>query len=82
MTNCDFKVYPENAYIDLNLFQLGHERCNSTHLFGPAVRNHYLFHYVMSGKDTLFADNTKGESIIYNIEAGSGFMIFPNQVTT
>ncbi len=82
MTNCDFKVYPENAYIDLNLFQLGHERCNSTHLFGPAVRNHYLFHYVMSGKGTLFADNTKGESIIYNIEAGSGFMIFPNQVTT
>ena len=53
MTNCDFKVYPENAYIDLNLFQLGHERYNSTHLFGPAVRNHYLFHYVMSGKDVI-----------------------------
>ena len=52
------------------------------HSFGPAARNHYLFHYVISGTGTLTAHNSKKESITYNIKSGQGFMIFPHQICT
>ncbi|PLL56526.1 AraC family transcriptional regulator, partial [Klebsiella michiganensis] len=32
--------------IELNLYQYGEESCHKGHRYGPAVRQHYLFHYV------------------------------------
>lgn len=46
------------------------------------MRNHFLFHYVISGTGTLIAENSKKESISYSIKSGQGFMIFPNQICT
>ena len=54
----------------------------SGHSFGPAKRNHYLFHYIISGTGTLMADNAKGETQTYSIKSGQGFLIFPKQITT
>ena len=51
-------------------------------LLEPAARNHYLFHYILSGTGTLLADDTKGITQNYQIRSGQGFMIFPGQVTT
>lgn len=31
-------------------------------ILSPATRNHYLFHYILSGTGTLMADNSKGET--------------------
>ena len=34
----------------LNPVQFGSERCAPSHAFGPAVRTHWLLHYVISGQ--------------------------------
>lgn len=82
MSEVIFSVFPSENFIDLGLYQFGWEQCDPSHSFGPAARNHYLFHYVISGTGTLYADNTKGESIPYQIKSGQGFMLFPHQVCT
>ena len=44
-----FDVFQNDKNIDLTMFQYGWEQCAPLHSFGPAKRNHYLFHYVFSG---------------------------------
>ncbi len=66
----------------MGLYQFGWEQCDPSHSFGPAARNHYLFHYCLSGTGTLYATNSKGESIKYQIKSGQGFMLFPHQICT
>ena len=78
----NFHIFPSETFIDLCLYQYGHEKCTPGHLFGPATRNHYLFHYVLSGTGTLMATNSKGQNVNYQVRSGQGFMIFPNQITT
>ncbi len=77
-----FSIFPNERFIDLGLYQYGMEKCSPGHSFGPATRNHYLFHYVLSGAGTLYANDSNGESISYHIKTGEGFLIFPNQITT
>ena len=82
MSDILFYVFPNENFVDLGLYQFGKEQCEPAHSFGPASRNHYLFHFVISGTGTLMADNSKGETKIYQIKSGQGFMIFPRQITT
>lgn len=82
MQNWIFSIFPNETFIDLNLYQFGWERCNPSHSFGPATRTHYLFHYVISGTGVLRAEDSKGETHTYQIKSGEGFMIFPDQITT
>lgn len=82
MSEVIFSVFPSENFIDMGLYQFGWEQCDPSHSFGPAARNHYLFHYCLSGTGTLFANNTKGDTIAYQIKSGQGFMLFPGQVST
>lgn len=82
MSEVIFSVFPSENFIDLGLYQFGWEQCDPSHSFGPAARNHYLFHYVISGTGILYANNTKGETNTYHIKSGQGFMLFPNQICT
>ncbi|WP_288533194.1 AraC family transcriptional regulator [uncultured Ruminococcus sp.] len=82
MQNLIFSIFPNQNFVDLGLFQFGWERCAPAHSFGPAARNHYLFHYILSGTGTLMADDSKGVTQTYSIKSMQGFMIFPNQITT
>ncbi len=82
MSEVIFSVFPSENFVDLGLYQFGWEQCDPSHSFGPAARNHYLFHLCLSGTGTLIADNAKGESITYQIKSGQGFMLFPNQICT
>ena len=72
-----FHVFRDERFIDLNLYQFGWERTEPLHSYGPHARNHYLFHYVISGKGTLF---TNGKT--YTITAGNGFVLVPGQIST
>ena len=60
----------------LNPMQFGHEDCTPLHAFGPAVRTHWLLHYVVSG----FGKFTR-ESITYDIGPGEIFVIPPYMET-
>lgn len=77
-----FSVFPSENFVDLGLYQFGCEQCEPAHSFGPAARNHYLFHYVISGTGTLMADDSKGNTKTYSVKSMQGFMIFPGQITT
>ena len=67
MSNTFFNIFPNENFIDLCMYQFGYEQCDPGHSFGPATRNHYLFHYILSGTGTLMADNSKGETRIDKI---------------
>ncbi len=76
-TKLKFHVVQDERFVDLNLYQFGWERCKPLHQFGPAIRNHFLFHYVINGKGTLDANNQ-----YYSLSAGQGFLLCPNQIST
>lgn len=77
-----FSVLPNEGLLDLRLFQCGWEQCDPLHSFGPYVRNHYLFHYVISGQGYLESNVAKGITDHYDLKAGEGFIVFPGQVNT
>lgn len=81
MGNVFFNIFPNENFIDLGMFQCGREACTPCHSFGPVTRNHYLFHYVLSGTGTLMADDAKGITQTYSVKSGQGFLIFPGQIT-
>lgn len=66
---------PTNEY--LNVCQSGYEKCDGGYTYGPAVREFYLIHYVISGKGTL-----KTEDSFYQLSARQAFIIYPEEVTT
>lgn len=82
MQDVIFSVFQNENYIDLDLYQSGLEHCKPGHIFGPCARNHYLFHYVLSGKGTLVAQSSTGKDQTFEIHAGQGFLIFPGKVNT
>lgn len=82
MSDILFSVFPNENFVDLGLYQFGKEQCDPAHSFGPASRNHFLFHYILSGTGTLMADDAKGVTHTYQIRSGQGFMIFPRQINT
>ena len=82
MSDLKFSIFPNENFVDLSLYQFGYEKTDPSHSFGPATRNHYLFHYILSGTGTLLADDSKGNTKTYHIKSGQGFMIFPDQITT
>ena len=63
MSDSLFSVFPNERFVDLGLYQYGWEQCDPLHSYGPFARNHYLFHYVISGTGTLTSTNSKGEII-------------------
>ena len=82
MDDFSFSVFPNENFLDLRLFQFGWEQCAPLHSFGPFVRNHYLFHYVLSGHGQLDAADENEVDRHYQLGPGQGFLIFPGQVTT
>lgn len=72
-----FHVFRDERFIDLNLYQFGWEHNAPAHSYGPHARNHYLFHYVISGKGRLYANEK-----VYEITARHGFLVVPGQITT
>lgn len=67
---------PSGAVDGLYVIQCGEEVCESGHAFGPAVRDHYLVHFVASGCGKLFADGRE-----YKVTEGQGFLILPGERT-
>ncbi len=72
-----FHVFSDERFVDLNIYQYGWEKCSPLHSFGPFIRKHFLFHFVISGKGVLMANDKT-----YEVTAGQGFLICPGQTTT
>lgn len=63
--------------LSIAVYNTGKQKCEGGYSWGPAIRDHYLIHYVISGKGTyVCGDET------YHISAGDLFIVFPNQVVS
>ena len=62
--------------LDLYLIQYGHEQCVPGHSFGPAMREYYKFHYIISGKGYYEVEGKR-----YQLSKGQGFLITPGHIT-
>jgi len=74
-----FSSFPTEQFIELTIHQFGYEKCPRNHSFGPTTRNHYLFHYILSGKGLLISTDEKGSNQAYALTQGQGFMFWPGQ---
>lgn len=82
MDELSFSIFPNENFLDLRLYQYGWEQCAPLHSFGPFVRNHFLFHYVIAGQGFLDSTTADGVTHRYDLGADQGFLICPGQVNT
>lgn len=70
------EIITDKHYPGLNPVQVGEERCAPGHSFGPAVRTHWLLHYVVSGCGQFVRGG-----VTYCINPGDTFVIRPYEET-
>jgi AraC-like DNA-binding protein len=63
-------------HADLDMYQCGTEVCRPGHYYGPAVRDHFLIHYIHSGRGRFCI----GERV-YHLQKGQCFLICPDIIT-
>ena len=80
MKNHFHAIFPNENYLDLRPYQYGWEACAPLHSFGPFIRNHFLFHYIISGRGTLYSHAVNGEIHEYQLVENQGFLICPGQI--
>lgn len=73
-------LFPNDHFLDLRPYQYGWEECAPLHSFGPFVRNHYLLHYIVSGRGMLYSHASNGDIHEYSLEANQAFLICPGQI--
>lgn len=66
----------KHANTDINMYQCGIEDCRPGHFYGPAVRDHFLIHYITKGKGIFRVGDRE-----YLLGKGQGFLICPDIVT-
>lgn len=63
----------DKELVSLSVYNVGYQRCDSGYQWGPGVRDHYLIHYVISGKGIY---QINGE--VHHLAAGDSFLVYPN----
>lgn len=76
MDNIIEHIIRERNGIDLNVYHVGIEKCAPQHHYGPAVRDHYLIHYILKGQGTFYVGDK-----IYKLSKDQGFLICPDIIT-
>lgn len=80
MTNDEFRRsfrFSFHNSLGLAVYSCGIQKCPPLHSWGPAVRDHYLIHCIVSGHGT-FA--TKGKQ--YTLATGDGFVVVPERIVS
>lgn len=61
---------------ELTIYYAGSQNCIPNHQYGPAVRTHYLLHFVTEGHGIFCKDG-----LTHSLKAGDAFLIRPGEVT-
>jgi len=69
-------MFSEDQGSDLIVYHYGMEKCSPNHSYGPALRDHFLIHYILSGSGTF---QVGGKS--YTLKENQGFLICPDIIT-
>lgn len=65
-----------NSNPPVSFHYTGYEKCLPGHYYGPAIRAHYLVHFIMNGKGIYQTDGK-----IFKVEKNQAFLIRPSKVT-
>lgn len=68
LSSSDYSI----SNMDLNLYYCGEEVCAPGHFWGPSLRDHYLLHYIISGKGIF-----EYEGKVHVLQKGQGFLVAP-----
>ncbi|QAT49563.1 AraC family transcriptional regulator [Caproiciproducens sp. NJN-50] len=68
---------PFHNSLGLAVYSCGVQRCASCHSWGPAVRDHYLIHYILSGRGTFRCSGKQ-----HRLSVGDGFLVVPSQLVS
>lgn len=63
----------ERELVSLCVYNVGFERCSNGYQWGPGIRDHYLIHYIISGKGSYRVSGTS-----HTLSAGDCFLVYPN----
>lgn len=66
----------DRVLFDIRPIHVGKDVCEPSHRYGPNIRNHFLIHYVESGKGRFITENSE-----YNLSSGDMFFISPGELT-
>lgn len=67
----------EKGLVSLSVYNVGFQKCDPSYQWGPGIRDHYLIHYIISGKGTY---DVKG--VTHQLSAGDSFLVYPNTEVT
>lgn len=62
-----------NGLVSLSVYNVGCQLCDAGYQWGPGIRNHYLIHYIISGKGSYRVGDAT-----YALSAGDAFLVYPN----
>ena len=57
----------------LSVCNVGHQKCDRNHHWGPGIKDHYLIHHILTGKGYYHCNGK-----LYTLKAGDSFLIYPN----
>lgn len=78
MNNGFRRSYKGDSYnLGLAVYSCGIQRCGPCHAWGPAIRDHYLIHYIVSGKGS-FMSNGK----TWHLQKNDAFLVQPNRIAS
>lgn len=63
----------DKTIVALSVYNVGYQRCAPLYQWGPGIRDHYLIHYVVSGRGYY---ETGGKT--YELNAGDVFLAYPD----
>ena len=70
-------IVTEKELVSLSVYNVGFQKCDALYQWGPGVRDHYLIHYIISGKGTYQVKDKK-----IQLKAGDSFLVYPNTEIT
>ena len=59
----------EKELVSLSVYNVGFQKCDALYQWGPGIRDHYLIHYIISGKGYYKVKNNT-----FTLEAGDTFL--------
>ncbi len=63
----------EKELVSLSVYNVGCQKCTPLYQWGPGIRDHYLIHYVISGKGYYKVKNK-----VFSLSTGDTFLVYPN----
>lgn len=59
--------------VSLSVYNVGFQKCDPLHQWGPGIRDHYLIHYIISGCGCYQVNGQR-----FSLGAGDCFLVYPN----